>query len=55
MRTGRPPEVGVKRDVVVCVRFSETEVDAIDAVRGGLTRSQFLRTASLVTVRAAEQ
>jgi hypothetical protein len=55
MALGRPPEAGTVRDVVVCVRFNETEIGYIDDVRGERTRSNFIReTLALQTPRTVE-
>lgn len=53
MALGRKPDIGVERDIVVCVRFSKDEAAHLDAIRGTARRSTAVR--SIVAAVRKEQ
>lgn len=48
---GRTPDVGIARDVVICVRLAGPEAADVEWARGGMSRSEFVRQAVAAQVR----
>lgn len=51
---GRPRSVAGLRSVVTATRFSEAEMGRIDAVRGSLSRAEWLRWIALRALRTSD-
>jgi hypothetical protein len=54
-KTGRPPVSGESRDKPLCVRFSAAERKAINASRGSLSQSDFVRQAVRDATKVEQQ
>jgi hypothetical protein len=48
---GRPRQVAGGRPNVLCSRFSDEELAEIDAVRGALSRAEWLRWVAVVALK----